>query len=124
MIWDTAERLNVIRPPVKAAPLHRSDDWRCLAHPLPGDHHAQTNAGRNRGDSDDPDRLSALLAAEAAGALPVRTIDEVGLQGATFKALFKGQKNLEPWLREYISRGNGVDFPGETRIIAGKSLEC
>jgi hypothetical protein len=42
---------------------------------------------------------------------------------ATFDALFKGQSNIEPWLKEYLRNRNGVDAPMETRIAGGKSYE-
>ena len=41
----------------------------------------------------------------------------------TFNGLFKGQHNIEPWLQEYITDGNGVDSPSEKRTIAGKMYE-
>jgi Inhibitor of vertebrate lysozyme (Ivy) len=40
-----------------------------------------------------------------------------------FKALFKGQFNLEPWLKEYIKNRDGVDAPGETRVIGEKTYD-
>ena len=41
----------------------------------------------------------------------------------TFGNLFKGQKNIEPWLKGYIANHNGVDNPGESRIVDGKIYE-
>lgn len=41
----------------------------------------------------------------------------------TFNAMFLGQRNLEPWLKGYITDRNGVDSPGETRTIDGKTYE-
>lgn len=41
----------------------------------------------------------------------------------SFNALFKGQHNIEPWLKGYIKDRNGVDTPGETRAIEDKIYE-
>lgn len=41
----------------------------------------------------------------------------------TFQALFKGQTNIEPWLKEYLKNRNGVDTPSEKRQVAGKTYE-
>ena len=41
----------------------------------------------------------------------------------SFNALFKGQQNIEPWLKGYIRTRNGVDSPRETRTIGDKNYE-
>ena len=41
----------------------------------------------------------------------------------TFDALFKGQPNVEPWVKGYLKDRNGVDVPMETRVVAGKTYE-
>lgn len=42
---------------------------------------------------------------------------------SSFRSLFKNQKNIEPWVRGYIKSSNGVDTPGERRLIQGKPYE-
>lgn len=42
---------------------------------------------------------------------------------ASFDALFRGQKNLEPWLRRYLKSGDGVDVPGQLRNAGGRQYE-
>jgi hypothetical protein len=46
-----------------------------------------------------------------------------GSYRATFHALFKGQNNLEPWVKRYIEDGNGVDTPRKIRQVGRKSYE-
>jgi hypothetical protein len=41
----------------------------------------------------------------------------------TFDSLFKGEYNIEPWLKGYLKNSNGVDVPGETRMIGSKKYE-
>lgn len=41
----------------------------------------------------------------------------------TFNALFEGQRNLEPWLKQYLKNRDGVDTPSETRVIGNKQYE-
>ena len=41
----------------------------------------------------------------------------------TFDALFNDQHNIEPWLKGYLKNSNGVDIPGETRMIGSKRYE-
>jgi hypothetical protein len=122
MSWDTAERLNMIRPPVKAANRFCSDQTLPTPHPL----FPETIMCKRMLAAIAAILTiligSVLLAEEAAGPYLYEQLTKPAYK-ATFKALFKGQKNLEPWLREYISRGNGVDIPSEKRIVAGKSLE-
>lgn len=42
---------------------------------------------------------------------------------STFKALFHGQSNLEPWLKGYIDERNGVDTPGSQLVVNGQTFE-
>jgi len=41
----------------------------------------------------------------------------------SFYVLFKGQHNLEPWLKGYLKNLNGVDTPAKTRMIGKKKYE-
>lgn len=41
----------------------------------------------------------------------------------TFNALFKGQHNIEPWLKGYLKNRNGVDSRGEMRALGDKMYE-
>ena len=41
----------------------------------------------------------------------------------TFNALFNGQHNLEPWVKEYLKNRNGVETPAEMRVVGGKTYE-
>jgi len=41
----------------------------------------------------------------------------------SFELLFADQKNVEPWVKRYITTSNGVDSPGESRQIQGKKYE-
>ena len=41
----------------------------------------------------------------------------------SFHPLFKGQQDIEPWLKRYIRTRNGVDIPSETHTIGDKILE-
>lgn len=119
MNWDTAERLNMIRPPVKAANLLCFDD---TLHALCPETIMRKHMLAAIAAILTILTGSILLAEEAAGPYLYEQLEKPAYK-ATFKALFKGQRNLEPWLRDYISRGNGVDIPSETRTVAGKSME-
>lgn len=41
----------------------------------------------------------------------------------SFNALFNGQYNIEPWLNEYVRNRNGVEHPGEMRMVGRKKYE-
>ena len=41
----------------------------------------------------------------------------------TFNALLKGQDAIEPWLQGYLEDRNGVEYPGERRVVGGKMVE-
>ena len=42
---------------------------------------------------------------------------------SSFDGLFRGEKNLAPWLRGYLKNRNGVDTPGQVVEAGGKSYE-
>jgi Inhibitor of vertebrate lysozyme (Ivy) len=42
---------------------------------------------------------------------------------SSFDALFRGEKNLAPWLRGYLKNRNGVDTPGQMVEADGMSYE-
>lgn len=116
MTSDTAERLNAARPMVKTANLLCSDNTLHTLCPetIMRKHMLAAIAA-----------ILTILAAsvlQAAGPYLYEQLEKPAYK-ATFKALFKGQKNLEPWLREYIRSGDGVDIPSETRTVAGNTLE-